>query len=351
MTLSPITRRRLARFRQNRRGYWSAVVLLVILALTLPAEFIANDRPLVVSYAGYLYLPVLHDYPETRFGGDFETYADFSDGYLRRQIGRAGWMIWPLVPYSYASPVTNLEVPAPAPPSRQNWLGTDDHQRDVLAWLIYSLRTALLFGIAVAIAAGVLAVLVGGIEGALGGWIDLVFQRLTEVWVGLPILFLLIIMASLVTPGFWNLWLLVSIFAWMPLAQLVRAETLRVRSLDYVRAGRALGLGPAALMVRHMLPNALTATFAYLPFELTEAIATLAALDLIGYGMPPGAPSIGVLLNEGRTNLQAPWLGLTGFFALAIVLTLLTFVGEAVRDAFDPRRQGSRPGPVYAVPQ
>jgi microcin C transport system permease protein len=346
MTLSPVTRRRIARFRQNRRGFWSAVMLLVVFAFTFPAEFIANDRPLVVSYAGYLYFPVLHDYPETKFGGDFETYADYSDAYLRRQIRKAGWMIWPLVPYSYASPVTDLDVPAPAPPSARNWLGTDDQQRDVLAWLIYSLRTSLLFGIAVAVTCSFIAVLVGGIEGALGGWIDLGLQRLTEIWVGLPILFLLIIMASIVTPSFWNLWLLVSIFAWMPLAQLVRAEMLRVRSLDYVRAGRALGLGPAALIFRHMLPNALTATFAYIPFELTEAIATLAALDLIGYGMPPGAPSIGVLLNEGRTNLQAPWLGLTGFFALAIVLTLLTFVGEAVRDAFDPRRQIVRADPT-----
>ncbi len=339
MILSPIARRRLAVFRQNRRAFWSALVLLVILAVTLPAEFIANDRPLVVSYVGYLYFPVLHDYPETKFGGDFATNADFSDAYLRRQIRRHGWMIWPLIPYSYASPVTDLAVPAPAPPSARNWLGTDDHQRDVLAWLIYSLRTALLFGIAVAALCSLIAVMVGGIEGFLGGWTDLALQRFTEIWVGLPVLFLLIVMASLVTPSFWSLWLLVSVFAWMPLAQLVRAEMLRARAMDYVRAAKALGMGSVALMTRHMLPNAMTAVFAYLPFELTEAIGTLAALDLIGYGMPPGAPSIGVLLNEGRTNLQAPWLGLTGFFALALVLTLLTFVGEGLRDAFDPRRQ------------
>jgi microcin C transport system permease protein len=342
--LSPVTRRRLTLFRQNRRGFWSAVLLLIILSVTLPAEFIANDRPLVVSYAGYLYFPVLYDYPETRFGGDFATYADYGDSYLRDQIRKDGWMIWPLVPFSYASPVTDLAVPAPAPPSWRNWLGTDDHQRDVLAWLIYSLRTSLLFGVAVAATASAIGVVAGAIEGFFGGWTDLALQRLTEIWVGLPVLFLLIIMASIVTPGFWTLWLLVSVFAWMPLAQLVRAEMLRVRALDYVRAGRALGLGPAALMARHMLPNALVATFTYLPFELTGAIGTLAALDLIGYGMPPGAPSLGALLNQGRTNLQAPWLGLTGFFALSIVLTLLTFLGEAVRDAFDPKLTVERRG-------
>jgi microcin C transport system permease protein len=341
--MSPLTRRRLALFRQNRRGYWSAILLGVLLLVTLPAEFIANDRPLVVSYAGYLYFPVLKDYPETTFGGDFETYADYGDSYLRDKIKDDGWMLWPLIPFSYASPVTDLEVPAPAPPSTRNWLGTDDQQRDVLAWLIYSLRTSLLFGVAVAALSSVVGVLAGALEGFFGGWVDLTLQRLTEIWVGLPVLFLLIIMASIVTPTFWNLLLLVSLFAWMPLAQLVRAEILRVRALDYVRAGRALGLGPMALMTRHILPNALVATFTYLPFELTGAIATLAALDLIGYGMPPGAPSLGTLLNEGRNNLQAAWLGLTGFFALAIVLTLLTFLGEAVRDAFDPRRQVDRP--------
>ena len=341
--MSPLTRRRLALFRQNRRGYWSAILLGLLLLATLPAEFVANDRPLVVSYAGYLYFPVLKDYPETTFGGDFETYADYGDSYLRDKIKDDGWMLWPLIPFSYASPVTDLEVPAPAPPSARNWLGTDDQQRDVLAWLIYSLRTSLLFGVAVAALSSVVGVLAGALEGFFGGWIDLTLQRFTEIWVGLPVLFLLIIMASIVTPTFWNLLLLVSLFAWMPLAQLVRAEILRVRALDYVRAGRALGLGPMALMTRHILPNALVATFTYLPFELTGAIATLAALDLIGYGMPPGAPSLGTLLNEGRTNLQAAWLGLAGFFALAIVLTLLTFLGEAVRDAFDPRRQVDRP--------
>jgi len=349
--VSPVTRRRLALFRRNRRGFWSAVLLLLILAVTLPAEFVANDRPLVISYAGFLYFPVLSDYPETTFGGDFATYADYGDAYLREQIERSGWMIWPLIPYSYASPVIDLEAPAPAPPSADNWLGTDDQQRDVLAWLIYSLRRSLLFGIAAAAACSAIGLFAGALEGFFGGWLDLVLQRLTEIWIGLPVLFLLIIMASIVTPNFWTLLLLVSVFGWMPLAQLVRAEVLRARALDYVRAGRALGLGPLALMRRHILPNALVATFAYLPFELTGAISTLAALDLIGYGMPPGSPSLGVLLNEGRTNLQAPWLGLAGFFSLAIVLTLLTFLGEAVRDAFDPRRQvDSARSPRPALP-
>jgi len=340
--LSAETRRRLARFRQNRRGFWSAILLLLIFAVTMPAEFIANDRPLVISYAGFLFFPVLRDYPETTFGGDFATYADYGDSYLRGQIERNGWMIWPLIPFSYASPVTDLEVAAPAPPSAENWLGTDDQQRDVLAWLIYSLRGSLLFGVAVAAVCSAIGLMAGAVEGFLGGWSDLFLQRLTEIWVGLPVLFLLIIMASIVTPNFWNLLLLVSLLAWMPLAQLVRAEVLRTRALDYVRAGRALGLGPLPLLTRHILPNALVATLTYLPFELTGAIATLAALDLIGYGMPPGSPSLGGLLNEGRTNLQAPWLGLTGFFSVAIILTLTTFLGEAIRDAFDPGGQVER---------
>lgn len=341
--LSPITRRRLALFRRNGRGFWSAILLLVILAFAIPAEFVANDRPLIVDYDGHLYFPVLRDYPETVFGGDFETFADYRDAYIRRLIEAKGWMVWPLIPYSYASVVTDLAVPAPAPPSASNWLGTDDQQRDVLAWLIYSLRISLLFGIAVAALCSLIGVLAGAVEGFFGGWVDLSLQRVTEIWGGLPVLFLLIVMASIVRPSFANLLVLVALFAWMPLAQLVRAEMLRVRALDYVRAGRALGLGPAALLLRHMMPNALVATFTYLPFELTGAITTLAALDLIGYGMPPGAPSLGVLLNEGRTNLQAPWLGLTGFLTLAIVLTLLTFLGEAVRDAFDPKRAADLP--------
>jgi len=342
VTLSPLTRRRLTLFRRNRRGFWSAILLLAILAVTLPAELVANDRPLVIGYAGHLYFPFLRDYPETVFGGDFETFADYRDAYIQHLIKAKGWMVWPLIPYSYASPVTNLAVPAPAPPSTSNWLGTDDQQRDVLAWLIYSLRVSLLFGIAVAALCSLVGVLAGAVEGYFGGWVDLSLQRFTEIWTGLPVLFLLIVMASILQPSFADLLVLVALFAWMPLAQLVRAEVLRVRAMDYVKAGRALGLGPAALLFRHMMPNALVATFTYLPFELTGAIATLAALDLIGYGMPPGAPSMGVLLNEGRSNLQAPWLGLTGFFALAIVLTLLTFLGEAVRDTFDPRRGGSR---------
>jgi microcin C transport system permease protein len=342
LALSPISRRRLALFRQNRRGFWSAVFLALILLVTLPAEFIANDRPLLISYNGHFYSPVFKDYPETVFGGDFATYADYGDRYLQRRIEEKGWIVWPLIPFSYGAAVTDLEIPAPAPPSARNWLGTDDQQRDVLAWLIYSLRTSLLFGFAVAALCSAIGVFAGVVEGFFGGWVDLTLQRFTEIWVGLPVLFLLIVMASIVSPNFWNLFILVAIFAWMPLAQLVRAEILRVRALDYIRAGRALGLTPIALMSRHMLPNALVATFSYLPFELTGAIATLAALDLIGYGMPPGAPSLGVLLGEGRVDLQAPWLGLTGFFALAIILTLLTFLGEAVRDAFDPKRQEDR---------
>jgi microcin C transport system permease protein len=349
----PLARRRLALFRGNRRGFWSAVALLFILGFTLPAEFVANDRPLVVRYDGHTYFPVLRDYPEAVFGGDFATFADYRDTYLQAKIAAKGWMVWPLIPYSYDSPVTDLTVLAPAPPSARNWLGTDDQQRDVLAWLIYSLRISLLFGIAVAALCSAIGVLAGVVEGFFGGWVDLSLQRFTEIWTGLPVLFLLIVMTSIIKPGFWNLWILVALFAWMPLAQLVRAEIFRARALDYVRAGRALGLGPAALMFRHMMPNALVATFTYLPFELTGAITTLAALDLLGYGTPPGAPSLGVLLNEGRTNLQAPWLGLTGFFALAIALTLLTFLGEAVRDAFDPKREAATSplGDEKALPQ
>ena len=347
-----LARRRISLFCGNRRGFWSAMALLVIMGFTFPAEFVANDRPLVVRYENHLYFPVLRDYPETTFGGDFETFADYSDAYLQAKILAKGWAIWPLIPYSYASPVTDLAVLAPAPPSARNWFGTDDQQRDVVAWLIYSLRTSLLVGIAVAALCSIIGVVAGAVEGFFGGWIDLSLQRFTEIWSGLPVLFLLIVMTSIVKPNFLNLWVLVALFAWMPLAQLVRAEILRVRALDYVRAGRALGLGPGALLFRHMMPNALVATFTYLPFELTGAITTLAALDLLGYGTPPGAPSLGVLLNEGRTNLQAPWLGLTGFFALAVTLTLLTFLGEGVRDAFDPKRQGAAPlADEKALPQ
>ncbi len=347
---SPIARRRIAVFRRNRKGFWSAVLLALIVTFTIPAEFVANDRPLLVSYAGHLYVPVLKDYPETTFGGDFATFADYGDSYIRKRIDEKGWMLWPLIPFSYSSPVTDLDVPAPARPSVRNWFGTDDQQRDVLAWLVYSLRISLLFGFATAILCSAIGVLIGAVEGFFGGWVDLALQRSTEIWGGLPVLFLLIIMASIVTPTFWNLLILVAIFAWMPLAQLVRAEILRVRALDYVRAGRALGLTPMSLLVRHMLPNALVATFAYLPFELTGAISTLAALDLIGYGMPPGAASLGTLLNEGRNNLQAPWLGLVGFFALAIILTLLTFLGEAVRDAFDPKSQTGKSSVASDLP-
>jgi microcin C transport system permease protein len=336
--LSPLTRRRLARFRANRRGWWSLWIFLGLFAASLGAELIANDRPLLVRYDGAFYVPVLRAYPETAFGGVFPTEAVYRDPAVQALIRAKGWLLWPPVPFRHDTINYDLPVPAPAPPSATNWLGTDDQGRDLLARLLYGFRLSVLFGLVLTAASSVVGVAAGAAQGYLGGWVDLVFQRILEIWSGLPILYLLIILASVVEPTFWWLLGLMLLFSWMSLVGVVRAEFLRARNFDYVRAARALGVGSATIMVRHVLPNAMVATLTFLPFILNGSITTLTSLDFLGFGLPPGAPSLGEILAQGKANLQAPWLGITGFAVLAVTLSLLVFVGEAVRDAFDPRK-------------
>ena len=306
--------------------------------VTLPAEFIANDKPLVVRFDGGLYFPVVSHYAETEFGGDFETEADYRDPFVRELIEAKGWMVWPLIPFSYDTINYELDRPAPAPPSARNWLGTDDQARDVLARLIYGFRISVLFGLVLTVLSSIIGVAAGAVQGYFGGWLDLVFQRFMEIWAGLPVLYLLIILASVVEPDFWWLLGLMLLFSWMGLVGVVRAEFLRARNFDFVRAARALGVSDAGIMFRHILPNAMVATLTFLPFILTGSVTILTSLDFLGFGLPPGSPSLGELLNQGKNNLQAPWLAFTGFFTLAIMLSVLVFIGEAVRDAFDPRK-------------
>ncbi|CAO3442352.1 Prephenate dehydratase-associated ABC transporter, permease protein 2 [Azospirillum largimobile] len=336
--MTPLTRRRLANFKANRRGFWSFWIFLVLFVVSLGAEFIANDKPLLIEYENQYYWPVFQTYPETTFGGEFETETDYRDPYVRDLIQAKGWMVWPPIPYSYRTINYNLPVPAPAPPSADNWLGTDDQGRDVVARLIYGFRISVLFGLVLTAFSSVVGVAAGAVQGYFGGLTDLLFQRFIEIWQGLPTLFLLIILASVVTPTFWWLLGLLLLFSWTALVHVVRAEFLRARNLDYVRAARALGAGDVTIMVRHVLPNAMVATLTFMPFILNGSITTLTALDFLGFGLPPGSPSLGELLAQGKANLQAPWLGLTAFFVLAIMLSLLIFIGEAVRDAFDPRK-------------
>lgn len=336
--VTPLTRRRFDSFRANRRGWWSLWIFLVLFGVTLFAEVIANDRPLLVKFDGHYYYPVLVDYPETTFGGEFDTVADFRDKYVKELIAAKGWAVWPPIPYSYGTINYDLPVPAPAPPSTENLLGTDDQGRDVLARLIYGFRISVLFGLVLTASSSVIGVAAGAVQGYFGGLTDLLFQRFIEIWSGMPTLFLLIILSSVVTPNFWWLLILLLLFSWMSLVSVVRAEFLRARNFDYVRAAKALGAGNATVMFRHVLPNAMVATLTFLPFILNGSITTLTALDFLGFGLPPGSPSLGELLAQGKANLQAPWLGLTAFFVLAVMLSLLIFIGEAVRDAFDPRK-------------
>ncbi|MBI5442521.1 MAG: ABC transporter permease [Deltaproteobacteria bacterium] len=338
--LTPLNRRRLENFRANRRGYWSLWIFLFFFVLTLPAEFVANEKPLLVRYDGSWYVPVVRSYPETTFGGDFATEAHYRDPQVQELIRKKGWILWPPLRYSYQTINYDLPVPAPAPPSRENWLGTDDQGRDVTARLVYGFRISVLFGLALTLASSVIGVAAGAVQGYFGGWLDLSFQRFIEIWSGLPVLYLLIILSSFVEPSFWWLLGLMLLFSWMNLVGVVRAEFLRARNFDYVRAARALGVGDATIMFRHMLPNAMVATLTFLPFILNGSITTLTSLDFLGFGLPPGAPSLGELLLQGKANLQAPWLGITAFLVLALLLSLLIFVGEAARDAFDPRKTG-----------
>src|SRR5712671_2138245 len=336
--ITPLTRRRLDAFRRNRRGFWSLWIFLALFFITLFAEFIANDRPIVVRYEGAWYFPVFTDYAETVFGGEFPTPADYRDPAVDKLISEKGWMVWPLIPFSYNTINYNLPSPAPSPPSSVNWLGTDDQGRDVLARLIYGFRISVLFGLTLTGLSSVIGVAAGAVQGYFGGLVDLGFQRFIEIWSGLPVLYLLIIMASFIEPNFWWLLGLMLLFSWMGLVDVVRAEFLRARNFDYVRAARALGVSDGVIILRHVLPNAMVATITFLPFILNGSITTLTSLDFLGFGLPPGSPSLGELLAQGKANLQAPWLGLTAFFVLASMLSLLIFVGEAVRDAFDPRK-------------
>ncbi len=337
---TPLTKRRLAQFRNNRRGFYSLWLFLVLFALTLGAELIANDKPIIIKYDNKIYFPIIKMLPETTFGGDFETEADYRDSYVQDLIRRQnGWMVWPPIRFSYDTINFESGKPAPAAPDRMNWLGTDDQGRDVLARLIYGFRISILFGFALTIFSSIAGVILGGIQGYFGGKVDLWLQRFIEIWSGLPVLFILIIMASIITPGFWSLLLIMLLFSWTALIDVVRAEFLRARNFDYVRAAKALGVGNATIMRRHVLPNAMVATLTLLPFVLTGSITVLTSLDFLGFGLPPGSASLGELLSQGKNNIEAPWLGLTAFLSLAVMLTLLTFIGEAVRDAFDPRKR------------
>ena len=338
--LSAIGRRRLANFRANKRGYWSFWLFLIVFILCLFAELIANDRPLVVSFEDEYFFPIFSRYPETMFGGDFDTEADYRDEFVIDLIEKKGWMIWPLIPFSYDTIHYDLAGTAPSPPSSDNWLGTDDQGRDVCARLIYGLRISILFGLTLTVISAVIGVMAGAVQGYFGGVTDLLFQRFVEIWSGLPLLYLIIILSSVVTPNFWWLLGILMLFSWMTLVGVVRAEFLRGRNFDYVRAARALGANHTLIMFKHILPNAMVATMTFLPFILNNAIITLTALDFLGFGLPVGSPSLGELLAQGKANLQAPWLGITAFFVIAILLSLLIFIGEAIRDAFDPRKIG-----------
>jgi microcin C transport system permease protein len=360
--LSPINTRRWRNFKTNRRGFWSLWLFLVLFIASLFAEFIANDKPIYVSYAGTSYFPAFFTYPETTFGGDFETATDYRDPFVQKLIAdKGGSIIWAPIRYSYDTHNLDLPTPAPSPPTwmlseaqcktvverkhlhgcndlEYNWLGTDDEGRDVFARLIYGFRVSVLFGLILTIVSSIIGVAAGAVQGYFGGWTDLLFQRFLEIWTSVPELYLLLIISSVLVPGFFVLLGILLLFSWTRLVGLVRAEFLRGRNFEYIQAARALGVSNAVIMFRHLLPNAMVATMTFLPFIMSSSVMTLTALDFLGFGLPPGSPSLGELLSQGKANVQAPWLGLTGFFTVALMLSLLIFVGEAVRDAFDPRK-------------
>ena len=338
MTLSPLTHRRLKQFKANKRGYYSFWIFASLLFVCLFAEFIANDKPILVSYNGAFYAPTFKDYPETTFGGDFETATDYRDPFVKDLIEKDGWMIWPPIRFSYDTISYDLPEPAPSSPTLTNILGTDDQGRDVAARVIYGFRLSVIFGLILTIISSIIGITAGAFQGYYGGKVDLIMQRFIEIWSSLPSLYILIIFSAMFVPGFWTLLLILLLFSWVSLVDVVRAEFLRARNFDYVRAANALGVSNHTIMRRHVLPNAMVATMTLMPFILTGSITALTSLDFLGLGLPPGSPSLGELLSQGKNNLQAPWLGISAFFSLAIMLTLLTFIGEAVRDAFDPRK-------------
>ena len=360
--LSPLQRRRWEVFKLNRRGFWSLWVFLLLFGVSLGSEFIANDKPILVKYDGQLYWPIFKAYPETTFGGIFETEAEYRDPAVKEMIAKTGgWVLWPPIRFSYNTQNKNPPMAFPVKPTwmltdedcklaiergfhpcdaslEWNWLGTDDQGRDVIARVLYGFRLSVLFGLALTLFASVIGVAAGATQGYFGGWTDLLFQRFIEIWTSVPTLYLLIIVAAVITPGFWILLGIQLAFAWVALVGVVRAEFLRGRNFEYITAARALGLSDAKIMFKHLLPNAMVATLTFVPFILNGSITTLTSLDFLGFGLPPGSPSLGELLQQGKDNLQAPWLALTAFFVIAIMLSLLIFIGEAVRDALDPRK-------------
>jgi microcin C transport system permease protein len=359
--LSPINIRRWYNFKANRRGYWSLWFFLVLFVVTLFAEFIANDKPLFIHYDGKNYVPVIFTYPDTEFGDDLGTAADYRDPHLQTFLDEHHAIeIWPLIKFSYKTINDNPPSAFPSKPTwmlnqkdcdfaakngyarcgtlEYNWLGTDDQGRDVLARLIYGFRLSVLFGLVLTIVSSVIGVAAGAVQGYFGGWTDLLFQRFIEIWTSVPELYLLLIISSVLVPGFFVLLGILLLFSWVRLVGLVRAEFLRGRNFEYIQAARALGVSNRVIMFRHLLPNAMVATMTFLPFIMSSSVMTLTALDFLGFGLPPGSPSLGELLSQGKANVQAPWLGLTGFFTVALMLSLLIFIGEAVRDAFDPRK-------------
>jgi microcin C transport system permease protein len=332
-------RQRLAVFRRNRRARISLWLFALLFGISLFAEFIANDRPIVMAYQGQLYWPVFHNYIEQELldGGAFESAVDYTDPWVQREIDAHGWMVWPLIRFHHQT--IHYNVPrAPSAPDSINWLGTDDQSRDVLARVIYGFRLSILFALTLTFFASIIGITLGAIQGYFGGMTDLLLQRFIEIWQGMPVLYLLIILASIVEPNFWWLLGLMLLFSWMALVDLVRAEFLRARNFDYVRAARALGVSQPMIMWRHVLPNAMVSTLTFVPFILGGAVTMLTSLDFLGFGLPAGSPSLGELLAQGKNNPQAVWLGLTGFAVLAVMLSLLIFIGEGVRDAFNPRK-------------
>ena len=338
MNLSKLNQRRLNNFKNNRRGYYSFWIFTFLFIVTLFADFIANEKPLLVKYNSNYYYPIFSYYSETTFGGDFETEADYKDPFVINLINEKGWIVMPIIPYSYNTIIRDLNSPAPSPPSTQNWLGTDDQARDVLSRLIYGFRISVLFGFTLTLFSMIIGVSAGAIQGYFGGKTDLFFQRFMEIWSAIPTLYVLIILASVIQPNFWWLLIILLLFSWMGYVGVVRAEFLRARNFDYIRAAKALGVSNTTIMFRHMLPNATIATITFLPFSLSASVTALSGLDFLGFGLPPGSASLGEMVNQGRNNLQAPWLGLTSFFTLGLMLGLLVFVGEAVRDSLDPRK-------------
>ncbi|MEQ1704489.1 MAG: ABC transporter permease [Rickettsiales bacterium] len=335
---SSVLRKRIDIFRSNRRGFWSLWIFLFLFIGSLCSEIIANDKPIILKYKDEFYFPAFVMYSDKIFGGDFETEAIYRDPFTSKKIEENGWMIWPPIRFSYSTINYDLTRPAPSPPTAINILGTDDQGRDVFARLMYGFRISVLFGLILTIISSIIGIFAGAVQGYLGGWTDLLFQRFMEIWSGLPELFLLIILASLVTPNFWWLLLILLLFKWMSLTGVVRAEFLRARNFDYVKAARALGVSEPVIMLRHVLPNAMVAAMTMIPFIMSSAITALTTLDFLGFGLPIGSPSLGELLLQGKTNPDAPWLGFTGFITIAMLLVLIVFISEAVRDAFDPRK-------------